>query len=866
MSTIESNLYPPLMMADIMPSFIRDQTCRVYFSLSIYNNIQDILETNGVQVSLLNQSTNASALQYSKYPSGIMLTTLHEDTSKDQTDDYRYYIEIKSSNTFANSDLESGIFEINQYYILQLRFVSKDVPTAPPSTGVGIAAWLNDNMKYFSEWSQICLLKGIEKPIIQTNLDLNLMGTSSTQYYPVSLVAGDVITFSKKDGSIFPTNNTLRCGICNANKGVTNWINLKNGRTSVSYTIPSGRVIKYLKWKNVPSNDIMVNIGTSAFSYKSYSQSIFSIFDTFVGSLSFADTREKEYLKSYNIKIQEVLSGITVFQSEEQYTNAYTPNQFNYEIPYDFKRGTSYLVKFTYTTNGLYTDSLERILVISDAQSFSLDVVLNIYPDKDHGRIVLDMDFENAQNVKYDLVIRRASSRTNFSTFEKLAVIPNSDTNSRALRYTWYDDSIESGVYYKYRVQENRENGKYQENVQPIICLFEDIFLTGGSRQLKIQFNPSISDIRYNTMESQQTTLGSYYPYIRRNGNNFFRSFSISGLISALMDDTNWYNIDFEDERFHYIHEYEPFTSKEEIYGDSQKLYEEFNDENNIDIYQDYIYQREFRKKVMDFLYSNDTKLFRSLTEGNILVKLMNVAFQPVETLGRRLYSFSATAVEVDQLNSANSKKYKVLNRNYHGFKKGRYSLNDKFKGYQSIIDTIKSTNSAIERIYRMDIRTTLANTIVWVKPEKNDQPVKYVTNGYYLSLSNENDKYFIEDAWFCGAALQPNQYVDTGLYYSKTSEVISPVKNGVYEIANLDEAFKIDDYISYNNRVRKLLTTEDEVGLRNDLTWFLFVKQFYTKWIYYNNKWYPFSENNEVLIPLKATIDYYYEEKGETK
>ena len=50
-------------------------------------------------------------------------------------------------------------------------------------------------------------------------------------------------------------------------------------------------------------------------------------------------------------------------------------------------------------------------------------------------------------------------------------------------------------------------------------------------------------------------------------------------------------------------------------------------------------------EKLILFAVENNIKLFRSTTEGNILIKLMNIDFQPNETLGRRLYSFTATAV-----------------------------------------------------------------------------------------------------------------------------------------------------------------------------------------------------------------------------
>ena len=82
------------------------------------------------------------------------------------------------------------------------------------------------------------------------------------------------------------------------------------------------------------------------------------------------------------------------------------------------------------------------------------------------------------------------------------------------------------------------------------MCLFEDMFLTNGYKQLKIQFNPQVSNFKYNVTESQQVTLGSKFPFIKRNGDNYFRSFSISGLISALADFSDWYTPNYHDGKF----------------------------------------------------------------------------------------------------------------------------------------------------------------------------------------------------------------------------------------------------------------------------------------------------------------------------
>jgi hypothetical protein len=85
------------------------------------------------------------------------------------------------------------------------------------------------------------------------------------------------------------------------------------------------------------------------------------------------------------------------------------------------------------------------------------------------------------------------------------------------------------------------------------------------------------------------------------------------------------------------------------------------------------MYEKEFRQKVFDFLCENSIKLFKSETEGNILVKLMNISFQPLQQLGRRLYSFTATAVEIGESSAANYKKYKVINKYYYSYLTDHY-------------------------------------------------------------------------------------------------------------------------------------------------------------------------------------------------
>ena len=160
---ININLYPPIVNTYI-PAFLVDSgtdkdICRIYFTLSQFNTEDDI---ENVQVTVRNQYTNLSVLDKSKYPSEIMLTSLQEDATK--TSDDKYYIEIKKE------DIQGGEFEINQYYKVQMRFTHIGAADVALTTPQKIDGWLAANINYFSEWSTVCLIRGISEP------ELNVSG------------------------------------------------------------------------------------------------------------------------------------------------------------------------------------------------------------------------------------------------------------------------------------------------------------------------------------------------------------------------------------------------------------------------------------------------------------------------------------------------------------------------------------------------------------------------------------------------------------------------------------------------------------------------------------------------------------------
>lgn len=202
--------------------------------------------------------------------------------------------------------------------------------------------------------------------------------------------------------------------------------------------------------------------------------------------------------------------------------------------------------------------------------------------------------------------------------------------------FSWIDRTIESGKEYKYCIQRRSSEirvglvNKYS-NAQSIV--FDNISLLGErGQELQIVFDPSIDNYSQHYADSITETFGQY-PFVGRKGRINYKQFSLSGTIS--------HDGDFEEQFYQY--------------SNNDNL---SSTDNNI------VREKNFRDKVINFLYDNNIKLFKSATEGNILVKLTDISFSPKKELGRRIYSFSATATEIDNFSYSNCIKYNLVDNN----------------------------------------------------------------------------------------------------------------------------------------------------------------------------------------------------------
>ena len=320
----------------------------------------------------------------------------------------------------------------------------------------------------------------------------------------------------------------------------------------------------------------------------------------------------------------------------------------NFKIKYEIK-GTVILKYSIITING-YKDSvlvnIDTNIIDSDED---LGFELNISQDdkaKNNGYVQIDLETTSSSDIKTGLYIIERKTELN-NKWDELIQFEIQDTEFLD-KFIWADCSIEQGIKYQYAVRTydsiNKAYGKRHISQTTITVDFENSYLTDNERQLNIKYNPKITSFKSTILEQKIDTIGSKYPFFFRNGTIDYKEFSISGLLSYLTDED------------------EAFINSKELNLDN-KFYSTQLTGENIAI------ERKFKLEALNWLNNSKPKLFRSPTEGNYVVRLMNVSLSPNDTLGRMLHTFSATAYEVGENEVEELIKNSIIN-----FKEGGIS------------------------------------------------------------------------------------------------------------------------------------------------------------------------------------------------
>ena len=392
---------------------------------------------------------------------------------------------------------------------------------------------------------------------------------------------------------------------------------------------------------------------------------------TFVGMTNLYNSNPKETIKStrfvlFDFKGNQLEDSGAIIQPESQ--KLYNYHTFNKVLDPD----TTYQVLFEVSTSSGYTQSqlYDFAVVLEDRDiTYSIELNENYYGmsseeislTKTMVRLVVkDVAYSNENLKPNTYLIRRASSKDNFETWIDLAELRCAIGTSE-LYATYNDIMVESGITYKYTVQPKMLNTSrlvVSDSVEAT-PVYEHTWLLGqNNAYLSIGFNLNLSNFKTVIKEAKIETIGSQYPFFVRNGDIKYREFSLSGLICQNMDATNSLKIGEYENR--------------------------------------HIQERMFRDSLHELLLDGRPKLFKSETEGLILVYLSNVSLTPNNVLGRMLYDFSMTATEIGRVDVDNLSEAEII----QFLQPGRDIRMPAIVGYVNEYREMVSVDQAITGVY----------------------------------------------------------------------------------------------------------------------------------------------------------------------
>ena len=359
------------------------------------------------------------------------------------------------------------------------------------------------------------------------------------------------------------------------------------------------------------------------------------------GLLQFGDGRtgETETQQSYIVQVLNSVTNEVLLESDRQYTgDNLDPNIIDYKMNLtglDTQGTNVFKLKITSTTKNNYVTSKTYDFSISDyVTEDSFRPVLTLTEDNENGIVTLHI--ENVQTVFGTLYVRRSSSVSEFLDWETI----REQAVAGPIDLDIVDNTVGSGLWYRYYVQlENVAGGLTRLYYSDKFFLdFYDAIISRGDRQINIKFNYNISSLKPVVNRQKIDTLGGRYPIFAENAIMNYKQFSISGLISTQEDEDGL------------------FLTKREYFGketENYTIYEEneYRDEYTIENY-NYFWERGFREELVKWLNDGEPKLYRSMTEGLMVIMLTDINLTPNKTLSRRLYDFTATVYEIADGNS----------------------------------------------------------------------------------------------------------------------------------------------------------------------------------------------------------------------
>ncbi len=406
------------------------------------------------------------------------------------------------------------------------------------------------------------------------------------------------------------------------------------------------------------------------------------------------DKTEKVY--SYRFDLRDSNDNIVTTSGEQIHNSSADSiigqSSDTWILPMALEEDKPYYLTYTVTTNnGLERTSPNYQIIEQDTLDADFPCWLIAEADDADGCVQLKLrPGQEEGELHGNFVLSRSSSEDDFTTWNEIyrfsyshhsvkkhdAFLSESQWGVNDI-LLWEDFTVAQGKKYLYSIQAYNVYGLHSNRIYNTIeildpdvpdgahwmfgyqttastdriyasCDFEDMFLFDGTRQLKLQFNPKVSSFKTNILEQKIDTIGGQHPFFFRNGNVNYKEFSISALLSLQSDPNERFLEGIQINR-NLTRTQTRSEQLEEAYLDSWLVGDNIRRE------------RDFKLAALQWLTNGEPKLFRSPTEGNYIVRLMNTSLAPNDTLGRMLHTVTATAYEMAEYNFDNLTKYGLV-------------------------------------------------------------------------------------------------------------------------------------------------------------------------------------------------------------
>lgn len=643
--TVINTLYPPL-IETFQPAFLYDTNALITFSLSSFNSINDI--TN-IHVSVVDQRNNANVLKTQKEP-------------KRQ----------KQNNTENTIDSYYGI--TNGLLIAEIPIFDK-TNTAKQKKGL-------------FQYDPIHNLYSIDlfPELLSENNYWN-----NNQYYQVQ------IRFDSCNNFSWHNNQADFAGYMLENREYfSEW-------SSVTLIKPILEPVLSITQLNTQEKTY-----TYPGSFHISGSLVFIEPENQLNGLSYPET---ERLQSYRIIVtkdeQSVIDSDWIYARQNIAKTEKTTIDYLLNL-IDQDEGDNLIVTIYCRTNNGYIFSQAYELVLLSYNDILENIRWNNFtPTEDNANslninqedgvvtIAFSADKINNNFTKAIIYFRRACSKDNFKTWDLIYQYNYTNVAGKIIVPPFQDYTVGSLYEYQYSAQiciinPNEQWDKIYKS-EKIYPIFHEMLLMRQNKQIAIRYNEQISSWKPTINRQKIDTLGGRYPKFVENAVMNYKTYSISGLISAeadfnrhFLDETQNSNVEIYDKYFDTT-----YLLRNDTLADGENKYPEINEPHGVDIngvtvtgvnlykinnlfdgqlnqqhdsypHNHWYWEREFREQLVAWLNDGEPKLYRSMPEGNIAVMLTDINLTPNTQLGRQLYNFSATMYEVgdgyslEELNNLN--------------------------------------------------------------------------------------------------------------------------------------------------------------------------------------------------------------------